>query len=234
MDDKIIIGIISAIGGGIFALLTTYITGRFKMRELEFQKLLHYSRARLSAAHSKLDEVYIPIMSHVEKCYRAWYLFKVSQNETNKETFFNEVEGLRGKYEELVDDGRVVFLVPQAREELERLVRFLERSKNATQWNILLLKRIEGIGIRSVTETTLSKNKIIFAYINILISQVLFKCSRWFSVVIQSSCEIRTESAPIDSNSFAEEFHKIVDVLRTNVADVALYDSSSASDANGH
>ena len=82
MNEKVLIGIISAFGGGVFALLTTYLTGRFKMRELEFQKMLHYSRARLSAAHDKLEDVYLPLMSHVEKCYRSWYLFKASQDET--------------------------------------------------------------------------------------------------------------------------------------------------------
>ena len=140
------------------------------------------------------------------------------------------MEDLRRKYEELVGNGKIVFLVPQAREELERLVRFLDLSKNSTQWNILVLRRLEGVGIRSVTETIMDSKKMIFAFINIFVFQFILKWTRLFSMTIQTSCELRTESAPIESKAFAEEFHKIIDILRNSAAEVALYDKSAASD----
>jgi hypothetical protein len=233
MEDKLIIGIVSAVGGGIFALLTAYMSGRFKMREMEFKRMLQNSRTRLSAANEKLNDVYIPMVSCVEQCYRNWYLYIELKDEGRKKIFFDSIDKIRALYENMVETGSVIYLVPDAREEIERLVRFLDTSKDTNEWEILVLKRMEGIGMRSITENRMSSRKLPLATAQLVVMRFLsfFSTKLFASKLIQISLEIRTACAPIEKVAFAEEFNRIIDVLRSSSVDIALYSANSGSEA---
>ena len=225
MDSKLLLGLVSALGGGIFALSTVYLSGRFKMRQLEFKKMLQDSRTRLCAANNKLIEIYVPLISCAEKCFRNWYLYSKSKDMANRDNFFESIDKLRSFYENLINTGNIIYLVPEVREEMERLVRFLDSSKNAIERKLLILKRMEGIGIRSITEKEVRGNLGIFwAVICAFIIMTYSFLTKWFGYsIIRVDIEMRIACGPIDGPEFAEEFNRIMDVLRLFSCEIALY-----------
>jgi hypothetical protein len=226
MNDKIVVAIIAALGGGIFTVVSTYLTGRIKIRQLEFERMLRHSNARLAAAHEKLSVVYTPIMSCVEECYHAWYILSSEFSDSNKKAFISTIDNLKREYLKLIKEGLSIYILPQAHEELERLVRFLDKSQNASTVNYLIVSRMEGIGMRSVVEKEYNRYLALPVYCIMIFPTVLSRYVRYFGTVINTSVALRVHSAPIDSQDFASEFKVMIDVLRSSVNEVALFQSS--------
>lgn len=230
MNDKVIVAIIAALGGGIFTLVSTYLSGQIKIRQLEFERMLRHSSARLSAAHEKLEIVYIPIISNVEKCYQAWYVLTSNKSDPNRNKFIEAIDNLKSKYLNLIECGRSIYILPQAHEELERLVRFLEESKSASSIKYLIVTRMEGIGMRSVVEKKYNSFWALPAYCFLIAASIFPRYLRIFGNVINTNVALRVHCAPFDSQEFASEFKVMIDVIRSSVNEVALFQNSQIED----
>jgi len=222
MNDKVVLAIIAALGGGVFTLISTYLTGRIKIRQLEFERILRHSSARLAAAHEKLGEVYVPIMSQIEVCYHSWYVWSLDHTNDKKDVFIANIEALNLTYLNLIKEGNSIYLLPQAHEELERLTRFLVQSKQTDITKYLIITRMEGIGLRSVVEHEYNTYFAFPVYLGFVFLKFISKYVRWFDYIIQTNVSLRVHSAPIDSDDFSSEFRTMLDILRSISNEVAL------------
>ena len=92
MDEKLIIGMVAAIAGGILTLVGSYLTAKYRLRELEIQHLRRLSDRMLAAAHEKLNDAYLPIISKVEAMQTSWMNYLRSRTDQDKQEFLQAFE----------------------------------------------------------------------------------------------------------------------------------------------
>ena len=208
--ETLIPGIASAIGGGVLALLAAFLTARLKLKELEIQYLRQMNERKLTAANSKLEEVYVPIATAVEALERSWKRFQSSQEEEDKRTFLETSHNLSSVYDEIVEGGNSIYLVQQLQEEMEHLLRFLRVSRSSRRIRYVIKTKQEYIGMTVIAERVVGRWRFEILTMLYALTTVLAPVTfpyRWEGLDIKSR-QIRVYGAPFDTPQSQDELGK--------------------------
>jgi hypothetical protein len=227
MDEKVIFGLIGVLVGGLFTVIVTYMTANLKLKELQILQHNRLSERKLAAANEKMKEVYIPILSKLETMNRGWSQYLESKTDEDKEKFLEVFKEFKSQYMQLLNEGMSVYLLLQVQDEIEFLVRLVEKSKDAKMPKWTVRHRYEAIGLVETHEEILPLQAAITKYVTSNLRQLIYKSllflRRPLGNMTITNITLRLHSAPINSENFASEFKLCMDLLRSSSKEVALY-----------
>jgi hypothetical protein len=226
MDEKIIIGAAGALIGGACTLLAAYLTARYKVRELEFLKHRYLSERKLAAANEKLVEVYIPILSKLELLETSWNSYKKANSTDNLKAFMKSFQGIYETYKAIREKGETVYLVSEFQDEIDHLIRLIKESENTSKTKHVIRTKIEGFGVRSITERVFPSYIAVFIYLffitmNFFTNIGLFRW--WMREITFTNYSLRVYSSPLGSYYFSQEFNLCVSTIKSVSKEIALY-----------
>ncbi len=231
--EKLLIGIAGAIAGGIFTIAGSYLTARYRMRELEYNVLRRGVEGRLSAARNKLAQIYIPLNENIEILGDSFKTFWRSKDDVDKEEFLSSFEALKTFYSTVKKSGDSLFLVPEIYDELEHFIRFIEQSKNSSGVSVVVITKIEALGMRESYEKIYPQWLGVLSYLFFLLMN---RFRSWIgfasSVNYFIDTAARTYCAPLDSEDFCSEFSLCISSIKAGSREIALSKESSVEAAN--
>ncbi len=234
-NEKFLIGLIAAIAaiaGGAFTFAASYLRGKYRMKELEYKKLRLSEEGRLSAAQSKLEDIYIPLLIDLEKIDISFDKYWKSKSEEDKIVFLSSLESLKNFYTELKQSGNIIYLVPEIHDEIGYIIRLVEESKTSSIVKAVVITRIEALGLRSVRESIYSFRTATCLYLLFKLIEQIRQISIFSSRYYFINTSLRVHSAPYKSEDFYSELKLSVMTIRTVSKNIALYKEIAGSIQN--
>jgi len=230
MDEKITVGIISAIVGGGFATLASYVSARFRMKELEFRTRRKHAEGELQAARTKLDSIYRPLIAKTNSVKDAFDAFKHNEDGTTRAAFLNSIDELKELFGTTKSTGDSIYLISSVESEIENVLKLVENSASVTKVHVAFITELDAFGLKGRSKTVHSKWVGLFVYMFVFfLEKFKFIYKRAVpGYLINTS--MRTHSAPFTSADFALELESSIDTVHSISRTIAL--SSLSADNN--
>lgn len=229
--SEIIIGLGGVVFGGLFTIVGSYLSAKYKIKELEFLKIRTFTEKKLYAAHEKLDEIYIPIVSLIENLDQQYTIFYEEPSDDNNKNFKQTFKDLKNTYGEIKKGGKSIFLISEIQEELDYLIELIEKSLACGngKLKLVMLVRIQALGLRTESKKIYGPfwGPIIYFFNNILGSiSVPWFLKKWTGPLSIESKDLRVYSANINSETFKDAINLSISLIKSTSKEIALFKSN--------
>ena len=222
MDDKLLVGVIGALAGGSFTIVASYLSARYRMKEIEYKILQRSAIGSLAAARSKLNEIYVPLNEKIEALDDSFRKFQKTKAQQDKVNFLASFQGLKTFYDTIKQSGETLFLVPEIHDEVEYVLTLIDESQSATSVTSVVISKMEMLGLRAVSNKRYPQWFALLFYLILILFNKIRMMIRFSSSVIFIDTTLRTYSAPLDSEDFNSEFLLSISAIRSRAKEIAL------------
>lgn len=222
MDNKLLIGIIGALAGGTFTMIASYLSAKYRMKEIEYKILHRSAMGRLASARSKLNDIYIPINKKVETLDGAFEQYWKSKSQDDQNSFISAFEELTATYDSIKNSGETLFLVSEIHDEIDYLITLIHESQSASKVSSVIITKVEMIGLRAVSKKVYSQWTALFFYFGYVLLGNIRGLIKFSGAAYFLDTAIRTYSAPLASEDFRSEFSTSISIIRSRSKEIAL------------
>jgi hypothetical protein len=223
MSKELIIAIISAIGGGLFALIGACLNNQAKRFELEYNYRSKMQENYHTNAKQHIDDLYLPLyiklVSFGNEC-------KVI-DKNNKQNIKQEIGELARFIDGMKTQGVTAFLTNEVEETLEKFLQFIQNSIDAERPSYFLIEKFRVFGNEYTHRkkfNSFGPGWIAFYRLVVFLTNLV----KGLPIIIYNNglIDFRTEIVLDSANLISKEFKEQLDVflikIKRGIKDITL------------
>lgn len=222
--DNGMVAIFSALLGGFFTLIVTYLNNKSKSFELEYNYRKKLEERYLAKAQEHLNDIYVPLYSKLTLFQYNWIRLKELEDFQNLKQEVDKLESFKNSLE---INGLTAYLTREIEFDFDQLLNFLTKSLNQTQNRYGISIKYKLLG-QNFTKYSIAPEYIDSKLIRIYkvvfdLNDFLTKRNWFFNFgLMEYDAKIILDSAPPNSDEFNKQLFDFIFNCKEEIRSITL------------